>query len=156
MSKNSQTRFGLSLVVFATTLAGCGGEGLEPRYSVSGQVTYNGQPLKKGKIVFIPEDGNTRQGAGEIVDGEIVRVTTVNPGDGLFATRYKVVISALSDVDVSGVTNKYPGVAPQTVVAKAEAKAKPLIPRKYSNASDSGLTADVSSSNRTFNFELKD
>jgi hypothetical protein len=156
MSKNSRLPLGLVVLTFAPTLAGCGDDGLEPRYPVSGQVTYNGQPLKKGKIFFVPEDSAKRQGAGEIEDGALVNVTTVNPGDGLFATKYKVMISALEPVDLSGIAKKYAGIADEAVVAKAQAKAKSLLPKKYSNAFDSGLTADVSPSNRTFNFELKD
>ena len=157
MSKNPQIAFGFSVLVLITTLSGCGaGDGLDRRYPVSGRVTYKGEPLKKGKINFLPDDTSIRPGAGDVQDGEIVNVTTMSPGDGLFAGKYKVIISALEDVDLSGVTKKYPGVVPQTVAAKVEAKAKSLIPLKYSVASDSGLTADVSSSNRTFTYELKD
>jgi len=154
MSKNSQFTLGLSVLVCAATLSGCGADdGFDQRYTVSGQVTYSGQPLKKGKIIFVPEDSTKRQGVGEIEDGAILKVTTVDPGDGLFAGKYKVMISALDDVAVPSFKT---GVIDQVVLAKAEAKAKSLIPKKYSNAIESGLTVDVSSSNRTLNFELKD
>src|SRR5579863_9241395 len=101
MSKNFHITICLSVLVFATTLSGCGSDdGFDQRYTVSGQVTYNGQPLKKGKIYFQPEDSTKRQGVGEIEDGAILKVTTVDPGDGLFAGKYKVMISALNDVAV--------------------------------------------------------
>ena len=157
MFKNSQILFGISVVVFAATLSGCGDDnGFDRRYTVSGQVTYNGQPLKKGKIYFVHEDSSKRQGSGDIEEGAIVNVTTVDPGDGLFAGKYKVMITALEAVDLAGVTKKYSAVPDQVTVAKAQSKSNSLIPKKYSNAVDSGLTADVSSSNRTLNFELKD
>jgi len=157
MSKNSQIILGISALVFATTLFGCGADdGFDRRYTVSGQVTHNGQPLKKGKIFFVHEDTAKRQGSGDIEDGAIVNVTTVDPGDGLFAGKYKVMITALEAVDLAGVTKKYSAVPDQVTIAKAQSKSKSLIPKKYSNAVDSGLTADVSSSNRTLNFELKD
>jgi hypothetical protein len=44
----------------------------------------------------------------------------------------------------------------QVEVAKASAKAKKLLPAKYANAVDSGLTADISSGNRSLSFDLKD
>jgi hypothetical protein len=154
MSRNSRIPVALTVLAFAMTVCGCGADdGFDRRYTVSGQVTYNGQPLKKGKIYFIPEDATKRQGTGEIEDGAILKVTTVDPGDGLFAGKYKVMVSALDDVAVPSFKT---GVIDQVVLAKAEAKAKSLIPKKYSNAIESGLTVEISSSNRTLNFELKD
>ena len=53
-------------------LAGCGGSG-PTRYHVSGTVTFNGQPVPAGSIVFEPDTtaGNTGpQGRADISDGK--------------------------------------------------------------------------------------
>jgi hypothetical protein len=46
---------GVLFVLFLTALLseGCG----KPKGSVSGQVTYNGKPLKTGFVTFVPEKG---------------------------------------------------------------------------------------------------
>jgi hypothetical protein len=48
----------------ATLLAGC-----SPSSSVSGQVTYDGEPVKKGWIKFTPADGIGPDAAVEIKNG---------------------------------------------------------------------------------------
>ena len=64
-------------------LAGCS----EPKMAeVSGAVTLDGQPVKRGAISFIPLDGNTPTAGGEIRDG---RYTATVP-----ITTMKVSISA--------------------------------------------------------------
>ena len=47
-------------------ISGCGDDGLPSRYSVSGKVTYKGEPVQKGKISFVPEveSGRGATGAG--------------------------------------------------------------------------------------------
>jgi len=137
---------------------GCGSDdGLGQRYQISGKVTYNGQPLSKGTINFAPVESDGHPAGGQIVDGAIKDVGTASTGDGVLPGKYRVAITAIEEADVSGVSKKYGGGFPDSVeIAKAQKKAKKLIPAKYGNAFDSGLTADVSSSNRTFNFDLKD
>ena len=44
------------------------------RYSVSGTVTYNGNPLEKGKISFVPEDPKGIGASGTIEKGYYVAV----------------------------------------------------------------------------------
>lgn len=42
-----------ALSIFALTLAGCGGDGLD-RYPVSGTVTFDGKPVEFGAVFFEP------------------------------------------------------------------------------------------------------
>ncbi|HEV3163266.1 MAG TPA: hypothetical protein VGZ22_04440 [Isosphaeraceae bacterium] len=140
-------------------LNGCSSDdGLGARHPVSGKVTYKGQPLTKGQIFFSPAPDNKegRGGTGEIIDGEIKSVTTQEAGDGLMPGKYNVSINALETVDVSGVMAKYKAAPDPVAVAQAQKKGKSLIPQKYSNAIDSGLTAEVTSGKNEFTFELKD
>jgi len=51
--------------------AGCGSDG-PPRFTVSGRVTYDGQPVPGGRILFAPDTDRGNAGPGsvaEIVDG---------------------------------------------------------------------------------------
>jgi hypothetical protein len=135
---------------------GCGyDDGIGKRFSVSGKVTYNGQPLKTGTVNFYPEDTQTaRPAVGEIQQDGSYRLTTQTPGDGAMGGKYKVAISAF-DVDKSK-TSSPPqgGVADQVAVGQATRKS--LIPIKYSGTDESGLTATVGPNNTSFNFDLKD
>ena len=52
-------------ITLAATLAGCGGE---TRYHVSGEVTFEGEPVEQGTIVFTQEGG--RGGHASIREGK--------------------------------------------------------------------------------------
>jgi hypothetical protein len=118
-------------------LAGCTdapkGQKLTP---VKGKVTYKGAPLAKGRITFMPsKPGNTS--SGEIVNGEYT-LSTYKPSDGAPAGQYKVSISSWTqepDMQSAGV---------------------PAIPKKYFNADQSKLTADVTEKSTPIDFDLTD
>jgi hypothetical protein len=158
MSRRFPIAVGLFACIAATTPLGCGSDdGLGTRYKVSGKVTYKGEPLKKGSINFVPEAADGRAATGEIADGEIKNVSTGGEGDGILPGKYKVAITALEDVDLSKVSAKYAGGAPDGVALSKEArKAKKLIPEKYGNAIDSGLTADITSNGQALTYDLVD
>jgi hypothetical protein len=50
-------------------LAGCG-KPASNTLTVTGAVTFDGQPIPTGDIVLIPADGKTSSDAGHIVDGK--------------------------------------------------------------------------------------
>lgn len=54
--------FPLASLILVITLAGCGPSGPKT-YSISGSVTYNGQPVPSGSIIFTPDSsqGNVGQ-----------------------------------------------------------------------------------------------
>ncbi|MFO0908808.1 MAG: hypothetical protein U0794_10700 [Isosphaeraceae bacterium] len=138
-------------------LVGCGeSDGLGNRVKINGKVTYKGQTITKGTINFVPEVADGRPAVAEITNGSYSSVTTQTPGDGILPGKYKVAISALEAVDTDGVAKKYTAAPDQVALAKVAATAKSLIPTKYSNAIDSGLTVDVSSGKTTYDFDLKD
>ena len=59
----------LSLAIIACLLTGCGSDG-PPRYQVTGEVTFDGQPVTDGQIIFTPKDSDLGPDAGIIKDGK--------------------------------------------------------------------------------------
>jgi len=67
-------RWIVSVCALAAFGPGCGGSGdTLPRQAVTGMVTYDGQPLKEGRINFTPSDPNAKDpvfGGAPIKDGK--------------------------------------------------------------------------------------
>jgi hypothetical protein len=90
--------FVLLAVCGVVVMISCGtDDGLGKRYSVSGTVTYNDNPLERGTISFVPEDSKRNVGAsGEIEKGSYTLSTGGN-NDGAQAGKYKVTITSKED-----------------------------------------------------------
>ena len=113
-------------------VVGCGGPGVAP---VEGTVTFKGEPLKEGTILFHPEKG--RPAAGKIRDGKIVEVTTETLNDGVPVGRVRVAIQAITNAD------------------KMDGPHKSLIPEKYGEADKSELKAEITAGKNDLKFDLK-
>jgi hypothetical protein len=152
-------------------IIGCGDNSdLPQRYPVSGTVTYNGKPLEKGTISFAPTDPNGRGAGGMIADGRY-SLTTHDENDGAIPGKYKVSVLA-KEADPSKVDLKIKKPRegpeseaekkamatyfPQKVAGRAAAKAKNLVPAKYSSPETSGLTFEVKAQSNTAEFPLTD
>ncbi|MCC6510835.1 MAG: hypothetical protein IT423_17155 [Pirellulaceae bacterium] len=128
-----------SLVCF---YSGCGPSNPET-FPVKGKVTYNGQAVKNGIIMFTPEgEGNAANGSLE-ADGTY-QMTTFVANDGARSGKYKVSIQVFPGADEGG------GLPGQEFAGK-----KPPIPPKYGQATTSGLTAEVKDVENTIDFTLK-
>lgn len=152
-------------------MASCGttDDGLGQRFPVSGKVTYNGNPLEKGMISFVPDDPKGVGATGAIENGSY-KMSIGGNNDGARAGKYKVVITAREDAsakakadfekaraarkNVSG-TEEITAI-PRQFVLKAEAEAKSLIPAGYGDARTTTLTAEVKEESNTIPFELSD
>lgn len=130
-------------LLFCLALAGCGSGG-PVMGRVSGTVTYQGKPLPKGTVTFIPTDSTRPSATGTINNGAYTLQTT-EPGDGAVVGGYKV---AVSDVDSEVMNTPVPGMPVEAP--------KSAIPKKYGDANASGLTAEVQSGSQTKNFDLVD
>src|SRR5882724_10607403 len=64
------------LATAAVLLPGCGSS---PTATVSGSVTYDGQPVGEGYVTFTPSDGKGRDAGGPIANGQY-SVTGLSPG----------------------------------------------------------------------------
>ena len=74
------------VVLLLALVPGCGGA--DAPVPVRGSVTWNGDPLPKGKILFLPEDPAVAPDAGDVVNGTFA--LKVRPGKKrvqLFANR---------------------------------------------------------------------
>ena len=145
-------------------MTSCGGvdDGLGKRYSVSGNVTYNGNPLAKGKISFVPEEA-TGVGATGIIENGSYKLSTGAENDGARAGKYKVTVTAKEDsvekakADFAKVNKGTdPNYLPGRFLARAEAEAKSLIPTGYGDPRSTNLSAEVKEQSNSFNFELSD
>jgi hypothetical protein len=168
LARRSLTGLAVAGVAFMTS---CGtDDGLGKRFPVSGKVTYNGSPLEKGSISFIPEDAKSGVGATGAIANGLYTLATGGGNDGARAGKYKVTITAKEDTTAkakadfekaraarrdSGATETL-AVIPRQFAAKAEATAKSLIPAGYGNPSTTNLTAEVKEESNSIDFPLSD
>ena len=145
-------------------IASCGGEPIfAKRYPVSGKVTYNGQPLEKGSISFVPEKGASATGSIEHGD---YALSTEGNNDGALPGKYKVTIMAKEDpteVAKAKFMKESKGKGSDTVViprqfmAAAMSEAKSLIPVGYGDIRTTTLSAEVKEqSDNTLDFKISD
>jgi hypothetical protein len=120
---------------------GCSPSGPEMA-RVSGKVTYQGKPVPKGTIAFIPVAPSGRNATGTLGADGTYTLQTENPSDGAILGEYQVTISARDDV----VLDYVPAVP---------VKPKMLAPAKYENPETSGLKATVVRGSNVFDFDLQ-
>jgi len=86
------------LSCYAVSIIGCGSEVEGPeRFDVSGNVTFNGQPVAYGSIIFTPDTSKQNsgpQGVATIRDG---KYDTASKGRGVVGGLHKVIIEGLND-----------------------------------------------------------
>ena len=126
----------LFLPVLISTL-GCGAGDKNPRYKITGKVTYQGQPVEEGTITF--EDPATGQVNSSPLSSGGVYSLDLPVGD------YKVSVSPPL-VEVKSTADTPPDMLPKKVNN---------IPKKYWILESSGLTAQIAKDKRTFDFDLK-
>lgn len=114
------------VLVLALLCTGCGGAPDRPKLAaVTGTVNFKGQPLAKGEVVFYPAKG--RSARGDIENGQIVNVSTFDPGDG----------APLGDLQVAVFSTQLDLSDPAGMATKS------LIPAKYNDPAKSTLQISV-------------
>src|SRR5262245_53617090 len=137
----------LVIVVAACALvAGCSGRPTLAK--VKGTVTLDGKPLPFGTVTF--EAKGVRPATGKIVNGEIVEVTTYDPGDGAPVGEHRVAVTANAEPGPAVVANPGDAKAPKGDYMSG----KSLIPSAYNDPGTSGLTAEIKKGENTVEVKL--
>ncbi len=89
-------------LAFVLCLVGCGSEGPD-RYKVTGTVTYNGQPVPVGEVVFEPDASQGNSGPGSVAQIKDGKYQT-EPGMGVMGGAYIVRIVGFDGVPVGDST----------------------------------------------------
>ena len=107
-----------------SALSGCGPSGPKV-YPVSGTVTYNGQPLAEGDIIFFPATPGGVEYSGKVADGKFKFTTEAG------SKRVKILASRQE-----GAVDPQMGAKPR----------RQFIPEKYSSGEKTELKAEVTES----------
>lgn len=154
---------GSAMMLAVIVLTGCSKNPQAPG-SISGSITYNGQPIKGGTMAFHTKEGTAfaaaifddgTYSATDIVEGELVVTVDTESIKGStspsskskdYDRRMKMLDQRKPSDEVGGGAG---GVADQS-------KNYIKIPRKYANAKTSPLTVTVKAGRNVHNIELTD
>jgi hypothetical protein len=144
------------LCLGALALSGCGPEGPKiPELSeASGIVTYQEKPVEGAEVVFSSSAADAKPARGTTgADGKFTLKTYLDPQhdlSGAIPGDYQVTVTKKELAKMSADDMAKMGGAPM-------APSKDLIPGKYSDAKQSGLTATVKAKEKnSFSFPLAD
>ncbi|GAC1447781.1 MAG: hypothetical protein NVSMB9_30320 [Isosphaeraceae bacterium] len=135
----------------AFVCAGCGGGSADrPRLGkVSGKVTYKGEPVTTGSVIFTPtvKDSGGHVATGQIESDGSYSLTTFDTGDGAVLGQHIVTVEARAEMtsppmDKEGRITYTPP--------------KMMVPEKYTNPQKTPFRYTVEASGNTINLELKD
>jgi len=135
---------GALAVFFVSAASGCSSENRIETATVSGIVTYNGDPLQIGSLLFVPVAGGPSAEANIGTDGSF-EMGTYDDDDGAVLGEHKVMITAFTAPGGSGL--------PEDVIDGDGAPVS-VIPDFYGDLEKSGLKVDVKSGKNTIDFVL--
>lgn len=133
----------LAAVAIAAAASGCNQRNYPgpKRYPLSGKVSYEGQPIDFGSISFLPSGEGTQRVSGGLIENGVYSV----PEDqGANAGKHRVEIRWRK---MTGKKRRDPDSGEMY-----DERSEGLPPRFHS---ESELTADVSATQTTFDFDLK-
>ena len=147
------------LLLMIATLLFCGCKKGPPMGKITGTVTYNGEPLKTGVIVFDVE--GARQGRAEVENGKIVKASTYDNNDGISIGKAKISITSYEYTQTSAppVVSRQNPNRPDTgggLSSYSPPKITSNLPQKYANPHISGLSATIEKGENTITLELSD
>jgi len=141
----SHRTFYLSMVItFSLIVSGCSSDNRTETARVSGMVTYNGEPLRIGSLLFVPVGGGPSAQGNIDADGSFT-MGTYELKDGAILGQHKVMITAITAPGGSGL--------PEDVIGGDGAPVS-VIPDKFGDLEKSGLVIDVKSGKNNMDFVL--
>ena len=129
-------RIGLGLLLLLAVL-GCAGS---KRASVTGKVTFDGQPLEEGRITFVPDQSNPGPTAGAAV---VKGTYTVPAANGVFVGKNTVQINAVRKTGKKIQSPFGPGLIDDV---------SEFVPKKYNLQSE--LSRDIKPGKNELDFDL--
>ena len=134
-------------------LSGCG-DGRPATSPVRGKITFEGQAVTTGKIVFYPDDG--RSAMSTIGPDGTYELRTMDPGDGAIPGKHVVTITATRTTGPampSSFEEELAGAGTQPP-SDDTASVQWLVPEEYSQRTTTPLKAEVKAGENTIDFEL--
>lgn len=124
---------------------GCGQGGGERKYTVSGTVTLNNEPVAEAAVTFLPAGG----GPPEVAKTDATGRFTISAVPG----RYKVTIAKYVSEEQPAAAGggEYQEVSPDVTPAPA----RNVLPAKYADPSTSGFEVEVKAGENNFTFNLE-
>lgn len=153
----------LALVVCGLSvgaLSGCGDPGIGC-VPVTGTLTVDGSPVEGVMIVFHPNDASGRAASGRTDAQGVYNLTTEINGDGALPGGYKVSVTKHENAadDLPAEVDPDDEASLDSIYGQLdtskETKSKNLIHAQYENPAGSGLTAEVTTSENKFDFDVK-
>ncbi|WP_350212981.1 hypothetical protein [Botrimarina sp.] len=127
----SARRAAIGLLSLASLMLGCS-DGRPTRVKASGRVMIDGEPLKHGSVLFVPDGG--RPAAGAIDSDGRFFLTCFEPGDGIIPGKYQVQVKGTEPI--------------------GEDAQRWHAPMKYANPRTSGIEREVNESTDALLIEL--
>jgi len=116
---------------------------------VRGKITYKGDPVRVGSIMFVPDAGGKSAVANISKEGEYV-LGSYEETDGAILGKHRVMIIALTTPGGSGLPEDF-------IKSKGGAEAQvSVIPERFSDDKTSKLIAEVKDGENTIDFVLND
>ena len=145
-----------ALLALVVGVWGCGNDATrQDTVPVTGLVTYNGEPVEGATVVFGAASGQDRPATGTTDGSGRFTLATYEPGDGAIAGQFTVAISKTETV--GGMTEDEEHAAIQAGEEVKPAETVDLLPERYKDGLESGLTAEVEAGQENhFEFELTD
>ena len=125
------------IVSLAVAWGGCSKK--DKQFEIRGHVTYDGEPVAEGKVLFMPKDESRPQAIAKIVNGEYV---TASPG-GVFVGGYKVQVFGYRGTGKVQDLGELFGTQEQQ---------EQFIPPKFNHETE--LIIDIASDKTEYDFEL--
>jgi hypothetical protein len=146
------TAIGTFVVIALAVAAGC--DSGPKTGQVRGVVTYKDKAVPEGTVTFYPVTSG-RPATGRIQTGGAYELSTFGGDDGAIVGEYKVSVEAKRVVGAAPEPKSLEEeLAREGLTAPAQSSIQWLVPREYSSAESSGLTATVSSGKNEIDFNL--